>query len=381
MPKRAVTRYTGVYERTAKTKLFQNKPDVCFDINYRVDGKLKWEKVGWVSEGYSAKLADQIRSERIRTIRHGKDLPEKGKIPYFKDVAKSYMKWAKENKTREGYCDINLYNNHLADRFDRKRIDQICSLDLERMKSELFKEGLAAASVKHCLVLFRQIFNKGILWGMYKGDNPIKGVKLPPLQNNRERFLSFEEADTLLKALKETSEQLHDMALLSLHCGLRAGEIFNLKGQDLDFENGFINISDPKNRESRKAFMTEAVNGMLTNRLPLAPNEYVFKDKRHGDKIQWVSRTFMRVVNSLGINKDIQDPRQIVTFHSLRHTFASWLALQGETLLTIKDLLGHKTLTMVMRYAHLTSDHKKQAVLNLEKAFLSKKNRAAINQR
>ena len=93
---------------------------------------------------------------------------------------------------------------------------------------------------------------------MYKGQNPIKNVKLPVLQNQRERFLSHEEADILLNELKKvSSSQLHDMALLSLHCGLRAGEIFNLKGQDLDFENEIINISDPKNKERRKAFMTQ----------------------------------------------------------------------------------------------------------------------------
>jgi len=373
MPKRTKTRYTGVYERTAEKKLFQNKPNVCFDINYRVDGKLKWEKVGWVSEGYSAKLADQIRSERIRTIRHGKDLPEKKKNPYFKEVAQRYVEWAKENKTRAGYCDKNLYENHLANEFDNKKLDQISSFDLERLKSNLSKEGLSPATVKHCLVLFRQIFNKAILWGMYKGENPIKGVKLPTLQNQRQRFLSFQDADMLLKELKKTSEQLHDIALISLHCGLRAGEIFNLRGHDLDLKNRLINISDPKNNEARKAYPTKAVKEVLLKRLPKSPDEYVFKDKWHGGKILWISGTFRKVVDSLELNKGVTDPRQRITFHSLRHTFASWLALQGETLLTIKDLLGHKTLAMTTRYAHLTPGHKTQAVLRLEKSFLINK--------
>jgi integrase len=152
--------------------------------------------------------------------------------------------------------------------FDGKRLNEISSFDLERLKAKLLKYGLSPSSVKLCLVLFRQMFNKAALWGMYKGsENPIKGVKLPVLQNQRERFLTHEEADRLLTELKSVSLQLHDMALTSLHCGLRAGEIFNIKGQDLDFGNGLINISDPKNKESRKAFMTNAVKEMLQNRI------------------------------------------------------------------------------------------------------------------
>jgi len=241
------------------------------------------------------------------------------------------------------------------------------------MKSEITKDGLSSGSVKHCLVLFRQIFNKAVLWGIYKGDNPIKGVKLPTLQNQRERFLSYEEADKLLDELKGTSKQLHDMALMSLHCGLRAGEIFNIRGQYLDFENGLINVADPKNKETRKAFMTAAVKEMLLSRKPDSPAGYVFKDTKHAGKINSVSAAFARAVKRLGLNSGITDSRQKITFHSLRHTFASWLALQGETILTIKDLLGHKTLAMTIRYAHLMPEQKRQATLNLEINFNKKR--------
>ena len=234
------------------------------------------------------------------------------------------------------------------------------------------KSGLSPGSIKHCLVVFRQIFNKAIQWGFYEGKNPIKGVKLPILQNKRERFLTYDEADLLLSELKNTSGHVHDMALLSLHCGLRAGEILNLKGQDLDFENGLINISDPKNKQSRKAFMTESVKAALLKNIPDSPNDYVLKDRWHGQRIKRVSHTFSRAVKNLGLNDGITDARQKITFHSLRHTFASWLALQGETILTIKELLGHKTLAMTERYSHLSPDHKRQAILKLEKSFNEK---------
>jgi integrase len=397
------TKYPGVYQRTAETRKHKGRADVCFDITFKREGKKIWEKVGWISEGYSAQVASEIRANRIRNVRHGEELPkDKKKAPFFKDVAKEYLKWAAKNKTREGRDDEIRYRKYLSSPFDDKRLNQISSLDLERLKNKIIKDGLSAGSAKHCLVLFRQIFNKAALWNMYEGKNPIKGVKLPTLQNQRERFLSHEEASILLNELRvdqsrkknpgeKKDPQLHDMALLSLHCGLRAGEIFNLKGQDLDFDNALINISDPKNKESRKAFMTEAVKEVLSSRVPKSPDEYVFKERRgkrtedgknrkDDEKINQLSAVFGKTVNRLGFNDGVIDPRQKITFHSLRHTFASWLALQGETILTIKELLGHKSLAMTTRYAHLMPEHKRQATMNLEKAFNANRGEAHGNK-
>ena len=90
--KREITNYSGVYERKSDSRMHNGKLDVCFDIAYKREGKKIWEKVGWVSEGYSAKLASEIRADRIRKIRHGEELPkEKKKAPVFRDVAARYM--------------------------------------------------------------------------------------------------------------------------------------------------------------------------------------------------------------------------------------------------------------------------------------------------
>lgn len=374
------TRYIGVFERTSKERIHNGKPDICFDVCYKSNGRLVWEKAGWASEGYSSKLAANIRAERIRSIRHGDELPkQKRNIPYFKDVASKYMQWATENK-KSSRDDKSRYDKHLAGKFDNKRMNEITSFDLERLKSDLTKEGLAAQTVKHCLVLVRQIFNKAITWGLWDGKNPIKGVKLPTVSNERERFLSHEEADLLLNKLLTVSKQTHDIALLSLHCGLRAGEVLNLRGQDIDFQNELINIADPKSNKPRKAYMTKAVKEMLLQRIPESPDNFIFKDRKHGGKIKEVSRSYFRTVKELKFNKGISDNRQKVTFHTLRHTFASWLALQGESLITIRELLGHKSFAMTQRYTHLIPAEKRRATLKLEKAFELKRNGVSIKE-
>lgn len=81
MSRRTSTKYKGVYQRESSETYFKGKPDICFDIAYKRDGKLIWEKIGWLSEGYSAKLASDIRSQRMKQIRHGEELPQEKRRP------------------------------------------------------------------------------------------------------------------------------------------------------------------------------------------------------------------------------------------------------------------------------------------------------------
>ncbi len=383
--KRIKTKFTGVYEREALNRKNKNSLDTAYDICYRRDNKLIWEKVGWASEGYSPKLADQVRSERIRSMRHGLELPNEKPKTLFKDAVKKYLEWAKTNKAKGGRDDESLHDGHLSKRFDNTRMDQISSFDLEKMKSELLKKGYAPATVKHVLVLVRQIYNRAIAWGLYQGENPVKKVKMPTISNQRTRFLTFEEAEVLLHELKRNvrvkkeyreleDPRLHDITLLSLHTGARASEIFNLKGHDVDFQNGLITLRDTKNTETRHIPMTEAVREMLKRRIPQEPSGYVFTDTK-GAKIREVSNAFDRVVNRLGFNKNVDDSRRRVVFHTCRHTFASWLAIQGTPLYTIAKLMGHKSISMSERYSHLSPDHKKESIGRLEQSIIAGKER------
>ncbi len=95
----------------------------------------------------------------------------------------------------------------------------------------------------------------------------------------------------------------------------------------------------------------------------LRSNERLFTHKE-------ISRTFDRAIVALGFNDGIDDPRQKVCFHSLRHTFASWHAKAGTPLFTISKLLGHKDIKMTMRYAHLCPTAERQAVKALQGALL-----------
>lgn len=389
MKKMQRTRYEGVYRFELQARLRDGKHDNCFYITFRKDKRKVWEKIGKISEGYSAEVARDLRGKRLMDVRHGKELPkEKQKIPLFKEIAEKYLEWAKSNKAREGKDDSSIYHNHLSKRFDNKHLDEISPFALEHMKSDMAKAGYSPKTISLTLGTLRSMFNKASAWNMHDLPNPVKKVKMPLVKNERGRFLSFDEAAMLMRELKRNNRfkkqyveskdpVLHDIALISLHTGARAGEIFSIKGQDLNFETGTITLRDTKNGTTRHVFMTEAIRTIIMRRKPSAPDEYVFKDQA-GHKIKEISRKFDKVVLQLKMNQGIADRRQKVVFHTLRHTFGSWLAIQGTPILTISHLMGHKTLQMTQRYAHLSPDHKKQAVIDLETAFNGKMDKERI---
>lgn len=93
----------------------------------------------------------------------------------------------------------------------------------------------------------------------------------------------------------------------------------------------------------------------------ILPGDLIFKSRK-GTCIREVSDSFSRTVERLGLNRGIGDRRQRVCFHTLRHTFASWLALSGKSILLIKELLRHSSVTLSERYSHLLADQKQQAI-------------------
>jgi len=162
------------------------------------------------------------------------------------------------------------------------------------------------------------------------------------------------------------------MALVSLHCGLRAGEIFSLTLGDLDFENGTMFLRDTKKRRIRTAFMTEEAKKILQAKAGGEREDLVFPG-RDGIKISSISDTFERIVRDLGFNTGITDRRHKVVFHTLRHTYASWLIESGVDLYTVKKLMGHSTIAMTERYSHLGNNTLQNAVKGFERYLKEKK--------
>jgi len=400
------TRYPGVRFKEVSTRTHKGKPDRYFLIRYGREGRTVNEGVGFSSEGIDAKYASTVRSDIVKNIRLGtgyqslaekraleskrknedlvkKETLKRKNMPFDK-LAVKYIEWAKGEK-KSYKDDASRYQNHIKPVFGNIPIKDISMIHLEKLKRNLqsknsrYGKKLSDATIKHCLVLVRQMFNRAISWKMYEGNNPVSATArenrnfLKTADNKRVRFLDSEEAGILLDELKGRSQQLHDICQLSLFTGMRMGEIFNLKWNDVDLKHNSISIKDDKSGGSRSAHITPLLSKLFQRMKKNTPTakELIFKD-RNGKKIREISNVFEKVTEKLGFNKDVTDQRDKVVAHTLRHTFASWLAMQGEPIITIKNLMGHSSLEMTLRYAHLSPSHEWDAVIKLARGKRNK---------
>jgi integrase len=278
-----------------------------------------------------------------------------------------YLPHAKEEKKPDTWeSEERLFRLWIKPVIGGLSFHEIAPFHLDKIKSNMRKgkredtykhskpRPLSPKSILHALALVRQIWNHARRGKVVKGDWPGRDVKKPKFDNRRMRFLSREDARNLSNELLKRSQKLHDIALISLHCGLRAKEIFTLRWNYVDFDKKTLLLTDTKNTKTRTAFMTPDVLDMLAQRRTDAAvqSELIFHNTK-GEQINEVSSTFARVVDHVGLNTGVSDTRQRVSFHSLRHTFASWLVESGVSLHVVRELLGHETLAMTIRYSHV----------------------------
>ena len=357
------------------------KFDQYFRASYQVGGKRTAINFGWASEGWSeAKVWEKLNLYKANpkigagptSLREERELEERRKAEiqkqedmeakenisfsefwtgYYKPFAESKKSWAAEK---------SFYKIWIKEALGEKPLKDITIFDLEKLKTKMEKAGKSPKTVQHILANVRQIFNRAINLEIFPGPNPVSKIKFQKLNNQRNRHLDRTETVQLLDALAGKSMQVHDMALLSLHTGMRAAEIFKLTWRNLDLDQGTIHIVDTKNNESRYAYMSDQVREMFERNAQDKTSDLVFPDL-NGNQIQAISNTFARTVDDLGLNDDVRDDRDKVVFHTMRHTFASWQVQGGMDLYTLQKLMGHKSFQMVQRYAHLAPDNLKRA--------------------
>lgn len=194
-------------------------------------------------------------------------------------------------------------------------------------------------------------------WGWLE-DSPMRKVTKPRESRGRVRFLSDDERMRLLKACKESNNSfLHPVVVLALATGMRQGEIMGLTWDDIDLHRGRAILHETKNGERRAVAITGYVLELLKelNKIRRIDSRFIFPAKGNAPQKPMDLRTPWETALKQAAIEDFR-------FHDLRHSAASYLAMNGASLAEIAEVLGHKTLQMVKRYAHLSEGHTARVV-------------------
>jgi|SRR3989339_21132 len=297
-----------------------------------------------LAEAVLAKRLDEVVKENL----YGRPAISKVKLEEF---GKEYLeKYAKVNKRSWGRDRISIA--HLNKFFDGKSLSEITPKDIESYKVHR-QTSVGKTTINRELACLKCMFNQSIKWG-YMKENPVRSVSLFKENNQRVRYLEPQERDRLLAYCPA---HLKPIVITALNTGLRRSELLNLTWADIDFDRHLIRVRQSKTGEPRYIPINNLLTETLQDVTKRINSPYIFGDES-GTPYKSVRKSFDNALKKAGI-KDFH-------FHDLRHCFASYLIMAGVDLRTVQELMGHKTITMTLRYTHLSPSHKQAAVNKLE---------------
>jgi len=379
------TEFQGVRYRKHLTRKHGIMNDHYFSIRYRVDGKRVEEGLGWASKGMTAKkaalqlaaLQEAYRKgtgepvtlrEKREVARTERERQEKQGVTFGDYFINTFVPQETIGKPRETKGKKSHYESWIKSVMGALPFTEIGVLELEKIKTNLLTAGKAPRTVQYVFSTIRRVWNDAKVKGIITEDCPTKKIKLDRFDNKRARYFTHEEADQFLDELKNRNHSLWEMALVSLHCGLRFGEIANLRRGDIDTRRKIIGIRDSKGGFSRHGRMTEEVKEMFMGMDQGAREDLIFPTS-NGKRLSDPSKVFKEVILEMGFNAGVTDRRQRLSFHSLRHTYASWLVDRGVGLYDVQKLLGHRSSALTERYSHLSDSRLTEDVKSFEKGI------------
>ncbi len=308
----------------------------------------------------------ELRREMLLGVRAADDNREEVKpketptfAAFVKTFEETYVKT--NNKPSEAETKKSIFKKHLVPAFGKLKLDQIGSREIEAYKAKKLDKKLSAKTVNNHLTVLRRTLAVAQEWGDLAVIPPVKWLKAPEPEFD---FLTFEEADRLVEAAEP---DWRPMILVGLKCGLRQGEILALRTDDTDLVVGRIMVrrsvtrgivTTPKSGKSREIPLGDTVLRALKGCRHLK-GELVFCDERGAMLSKGECKhPLWRACKRAGLRR--------IGWHVLRHTFASHLAMRGVPLKAIQELMGHATIEMTMRYAHLSPDVRRDAVRTLD---------------
>jgi integrase len=345
----------------------------------RKDSKFYWYKFVYDGVVYAASTGTRSRRDaegiaskaRLDVIEGKYDIRRQKKTPLFKDAMARFLEHVRQThpehpNTAKRYETSSIL---LIEAFGSKKLHQITPDDIEKYKTWRLTAGrqrrgqgsgdrktgkpCRPATVNGDLACMRAMFSYFVALDLV-ARNPVSRVKFPPANNERMRVLSFEEERLYLAACPQP---LHDLAVMMLETGMRPEELYRLRVENVNLEEGYVFNPYGKTKAARRKLpLTRRAADVIKGRVE---GEYVFPGADDPSKPTGkLNNAHNAALKASGCAH--------FRLYDLRHTFATRAAEAGVDLVTLAALLGHSKIQMVLRYAHPQAEHKAQAIRKME---------------
>lgn len=351
------------------------------DIDYEhPDGRReRVRKVSPVNTRRGAETYERdLRQAMLSGTYNGKE-EENKQIVTLAEFTEEFMETysRNNNKPSEIRNKESALRVHLVPYFGAQRLDQIGERDIERFKAQLLETGLSPKSINNYLACLRRLFAVAKEWGVIERVPDVKWLKVPPQSFD---FLDFDEAKALINTAEDT---WRGMIVVALKTGLRQGELLELRRSDISPNFRQLRVSrsnfrgqvtTTKNGKARDIPLCDHARHALQEQLASHKHELVFCEQ-NGEAINALDcrRPLYRACNTAGLRE--------IGWHVLRHSFASHLVMLGAPLKVVQELMGHGSMTMTLRYAHLSPQAKHSAIqlLNASGTMTAQKSGESFN--
>jgi integrase len=320
-----------------------------------LDGRLRREK----TDAPTKELAKRLLAKKLVELTEAKvsGVHFDPQVVTFKEFSKEYMEHARAVKTASAALRDETSLNRLMPFFGALPLRKIHSGLVQRYIDERMnkpKKGggrLRPATVNRERTTLSAIFREAVK-RRFTDKNPVRGIRMLPENNTVVRYLTDDEEERLFK---ELPEHLKPIVTTALNTGMRKSELLALRWQEVDLEQRLICIRNAKNHKKRYIPINDVVHELFKEqRRQDETAEHVFPSRRSGSRWTNVDGAWLRAVRRAEIPS--------FRFHDLRHSFASRLVRKGVAIKAVQELLGHGSIVVTMRYAHLAPGDLREAV-------------------
>lgn len=369
--------------------------DRQYVLRYTINGVTRKEVFGWASEGKTLPDAEKkiqelktnaklnlgpvsLAEERTLVVQQQEEAEKQAREEQARNITfdeyfnSDYLSAARaEKKPRTVSSEVSLYEKWVKPVVGDVPIREIVDWHFDKLKQRLIKAKKSPRTIHYCVSIITQVWNKAFDNKLVDTRPPRrKTLRLPMVDNEKTKAFTVEQAGQYLEKLGSISEQWHDISLVSLLTGLRASEVFRLEVKDFDKKRKLLFLRQPKKNRSQTLVLNDSAIELFERLIDMHPTEsgLIFTSTK-GEQITEVSDSVERTIEALGFNEGVTDRRDRLTFHSLRHTYATWLLDSGTDIYTISQLLRHSSLAMTKRYVHPHEERLRAATKAIDKAI------------